>query len=305
MTAVRVQTRLRPSPAAGEEESDVAPARGTSVNISLAAGMAVAATAVFYALLWIPGISRSYIHAVFCERGPVQYATSLFFFWGVAILVLKIRRIRAEYEPFKTELLPVEPGQLVRQEEARQYIRSLKRLPAEDRSRLLTSRVWRVLVRFKLLGNAEKVDDLLKYQGEIDESSMESSYAFLKFLITIVPILGFLGTVLGISEAVSGFSAVIGAAGNLDSIKSALSTVTIGLATAFDTTLIALIMSAILMFGLTLFQRIEEVLLARIEDYCLDKVLDHLWVPPLHEQLEAAMVRSNADLARSIAAALK
>jgi len=288
----------------GPQEEEVA-VHGTAVNMPVAFAMGVGATAVFFALLHIPGIKGSYLFSVFCERSGVQYVTAACFFWGVAILLLKTMRIRAEGRAVKTDLLQVEPGQLIRQEDALRYIRRLKRLPAEEKNRLLTSRVWRALVRFKLLGSAEKVDDLLKYQGEIDAANMESSYGFVKFLIAIVPILGFLGTVLGISEAVGGFSAVVSAAGSLDTIKEALSHVTIGLATAFDTTLVALIMSAILMFGLTLFQGMEEKLLGRIETYCLDSILDRLWVPPLHEQIEGAIMRSNASLPGRIAAELR
>ena len=55
------------------------------------------------------------------------------------------------------------------------------------------------------------------------------------------------------------------------------------------------------MFGLTLFQGMEEALLGRIEDYCLDRLLDRLWVPPLHEQVEAAITRSMASLPRHLA----
>jgi biopolymer transport protein ExbB/TolQ len=286
-------------------DEEVVLARGTSVNVAVAAAFGVAATILFFLLLQLPGLSGTYFHDLCCRRGPVQYATVAFFFWGVALLVLKVRRIRSEHRAFELGLLPTDSSSLIRQNEALQYIRKIKRLEPQDRRRLLVNRIWRALVRFKLLGSAEKVDDLLQYQGEIDAASVESGYGFLKFLIALIPILGFLGTVLGISTAVAGFSAVVNAAGSVDTVKAALEEVTLGLATAFDTTLLALIMSAILMFGLTLFQRAEEVLLERIEDHCLDNLLDRLWVPPAHEQFERAMVRAMAPLPERLAAEVK
>jgi len=286
-------------------EEEIAPPRGTSVNMGLAALFGLAATVVFFLLLRLPGVSRTYLFDLCCKRGPVQYATLAFFFWGVAILAFKVRMIRTEYRAFEQELLSTDASTLIRQEDALQHIRRIKRLPAGDRRRLLVNRIWRALVRFKLLGSAEKVDDLLRYQGEIDHASMESGYGFLKFIIALVPILGFLGTVLGISQAVAGFSAVVSSAGSIETVKSALERVTLGLATAFDTTLLALIMSALLMFGLTLFQRAEEVLLGRIEDHCLDNLLDRLWVPPAHQQFESAMVRAMVPLPERIAAEVK
>jgi len=287
------------------DEEQAAPPRGTNVNTGLAAAFGLAATVLFFLLLRLPGLSDTYVFDLCCRRGPVQYATVAFFFWGVAILALKVRLIRIEHQAFDQELLPTDVNTLIRQADALQHIRRIKRLEPDDRSRLLVNRVWRALVRFKLLGSAEKVDDLLRYQGEIDAASMESGYGLLKFIIALVPILGFLGTVLGISKAVAGFSAVVSAAGSVDAVKKALEGVTLGLATAFDTTLLALVMSALLMFGLTLFQRAEEVLLGRIEDYCLDHLLDRLWVPPPHEQFESAMVRALTPLPERLAAEIK
>jgi len=279
--------------------------RGTGVNVGLAAVIGLGVTVVFFLFLRIPGIHGSYLFRVFCRRGPVQYITMAFFFWGVAMLALKVRLIRLEARIFERDLLPTEPGVLIRPEDALQHIRKIKRLSASERARQLTNRVWRALTRFKLLGNADKVDDILKYQGELDANNMESSYSLIKFLVGLVPILGFLGTVLGISEAVSGFSMVIGAAGSLEEVKAALEQVTIGLGTAFDTTLVALVMSAFLMLGLTLFQRAEENLLSRIEEYCMENLLERLWVPPVDQQFEVAMVRALSSLPRNLAKELR
>ena len=309
-TAPGLLRRLFGGGAPRRDDDDAAPlVRGTSVNTGLAALIALCATVLSFLTLNAPGISGTYVHHVFCQRGPVQYVTVFSFFWGAGILALKARLIRDEHAAFSSDPLSLDPGVLIRKEDALQHIRRLRRLPPEDRNRLLLNRVWHALVRFKLLGNAEKVDDMLKYQGELDAASMESSYAFLKFIIALVPILWFLGTVLGISAAVAGFSSVVAAAqaagdGGIDAIQRALGNVTLGLATAFDTTLIALIMSALLMFGVTLFQRSEEILLGRIEDYCLENLLDRLWVPPLHEQIESAMTRAMAALPHAIAAEL-
>ena len=283
----------------GEEE--VSAPVGTHVNLWIAAGFGVLAAAVIYTLLRLPLFKGTHLYALFYERGAIQYFPTFFFCFGVVILVLKAVRIREEFAALHVSLLTVAEQQLIRQEEAMQCIRKLKRLPARLRQCLLPNRVWRALVRFKLLGSAEKVDDVLKYQGEIDATAMESSYTILKFIITLLPILGFMGTVMGISEAVSGFSGVVSGAANLDQIKKVLSQVTIGLATAFDTTLLALIMSAILMLAMTFYQKLEEQLLAQIENYCISNLLDRLWVPPLPEQIEAALARSNASIVRQLA----
>ena len=271
---------------------------GTGVKLWLAAVLGGVLTAIIFAILLLPVFRGTYIRTLFFERGLLQVFPTYGFSLGMMILVLKTFRIRKEYAVFQQDLLVTDAQQLIRQEDALQCIRKLKRMPPEVRQCLLANRIWRALVRFKILGSAEKVDDVLKYQGELDMVAVESSYSILKFLITLLPILGFMGTVMGIGEAVSGFSGVVSGAANMEQIKGVLSQVTIGLGTAFDTTLLALILSAILMLGLTIFQRIEDHLLAQIQHYCISNLLDRLWVPPLHEQFEAALTRSNAAMSR-------
>lgn len=297
-----------PSEKSSADKTVIEPVRGTGVNLLFASLLGLCATILFYVLLKLPGINGSYVYDIFCNRGVIQYTTTFFFFWGVGILGLKYIRIKGESTAFNDEPLKLEPGALIRQDDALIHIRRIKRLSDIERSRMLTNRVWHALIRFKLLGSAEKVDDMLKYQGEMDDAAMESSYSFLKFIITLVPILGFLGTVLGISAAVAGFSEVITAvensatnSGGIAAIQGALKNVTIGLATAFDTTLLALVMSAFLMLGLTIFQRKEEALSGKIDQYCIENLLDRLWTPTASEQFEQAMIRAISNLPRELA----
>jgi hypothetical protein len=51
-------------------------------------------------------------------------------------------------------------------------------------------------------------------------------------------------------------------------MKDSIGTVTTGLGVAFDTTLLALVMSVLIMFPTSSLQKAEEDLLARVEDYC-------------------------------------
>lgn len=291
------------SPQDANDPAERPPAKGTSVNMAIAAAWGAAGTAAFYLILALPFIRNTGVHDLFW-RSMVQHATCYFFFWGAAGLVLKVLKLRTEQAAFDLDLLPSDSAQLIRQEEALAVIRKIRRLSPWEQSRLLTSRVMRALVRFKLLGSAEKVDDLLKYQADSDAENMESSFGLIKFFIALIPILGFLGTVFGISQAVNGFKDVIAEAAELEGIRDALKGVTVGLAVAFDTTIVALVMSALLMLGLTIVQRAEEQLLGRIEEVCLTDLLAKLWVPPPQELFEVAMKRAIASLPDSLGRAI-
>ena len=93
----------------------------------------------------------------------------------------------------------------------------------------------------------------------------EESYLLPRYISWAVPILGFIGTVLGISLAADGIRRIIGSDAGLSGLSSDLSGAIAPLGIAFDTTLIALSLSVLLTLFLSLVQRDEERILAEIE----------------------------------------
>jgi biopolymer transport protein ExbB/TolQ len=108
----------------------------------------------------------------------------------------------------------------------------------------------------------------------------------LRVFIWAIPILGFIGTVLGISEAVSGFSDSVNSAASLEVMRESIGSVTTGLGVAFDTTLLALVMSIVIMFPMSALQKAEEEYLGRCDDYC-DLHLSNRVVSPVAEVTRA------------------
>ena len=120
---------------------------------------------------------------------------------------------------------------------------------------------------------------MLKSQSEIDATMVDSSYVLIKVFIWAIPILGFIGTVLGISDAVSSFGGEMGAAADIDVIKEKLGQVTGGLSEAFDTTLVSLAFSLCVMFPTSVMQKNEEDLLNKVDEYCNEYFLKRLREP--------------------------
>jgi hypothetical protein len=71
--------------------------------------------------------------------------------------------------------------------------------------------------------------------------------------------------VIGMSQAVGSFDAVLGNSDNVDGLKAGLTKVTSGLGTAFDTTYLALVISVLLSFPMIYMERQEEQLLNRVD----------------------------------------
>ena len=136
---------------------------------------------------------------------------------------------------------------------------------------LVYSRVHRVLDRVENRGSSADVSALLSEQAEIDGAILSNSYAAVRFVIWLIPVLGFIETVGGISFAIAQFPELFKA--GADSLQEHLGSVTGNLGVAFETTFLALIKIAVIMFVLFAVQKRGNELLNTFDEFCLDNLL--------------------------------
>ena len=169
----------------------------------------------------------------FLERGIIPPITVLLFFWGLLLLLGKRWN-----------------GWFLR--------RALKRWRSGEPSGAAAPIVASLE---GLAAGTARVEDSLALLWR----RYEESYLLPRYISWAVPILGFIGTVLGISLAADGIRRIIGSDAGLSGLSSDLSGAIAPLGIAFDTTLIALSLSVVLTLFLSLVQRDEERVLAAIE----------------------------------------
>jgi biopolymer transport protein ExbB/TolQ len=116
-------------------------------------------------------------------------------------------------------------------------------------------------------GSARGVDDELKYLADLDLDRQSQRYSLVRILIWATPMLGFLGTVLGISQALGGIS--VGPENDFQQMMNGLRG---SLYVAFDTTALALTLSMVLMFGQFLVDRFESQLLQLVDQRARSEV---------------------------------
>jgi biopolymer transport protein ExbB/TolQ len=126
------------------------------------------------------------------------------------------------------------------------------------------------------MGQVNDVSAVLRAQAENDEDQIASSYTLLNGFVWAIPVLGFIGTVLGLSLAIGKFTLTIQAGGDITLIRSSLQGVTGGLATAFESTLIALTFTLFLQLGITFQQRREMSFLDECNDFCHSHIVSKL-----------------------------
>src|SRR5262245_22488779 len=176
---------------------------------------------------------------------PVQWAEVAFFCCGLGALLVKLLQVRLEQAACRRDILPRWDGKPVPVEKANDLMASVERQPGHVQGTYLGRRLRAALDFLRRRRSAQDLDDQLRALADNDALSQESSYGLVRFITWATPILGFLGTVVGITGAIVG----------IDPVDMDLSTVTGGLAEAFDATALALGVTMVLMFLTYLIER--------------------------------------------------
>ncbi|MGE0432529.1 MAG: MotA/TolQ/ExbB proton channel family protein [Planctomycetota bacterium] len=205
------------------------------------------------------------------DRGPVQFAIILLFWWSIAFLVQK-----------GIAIWQIGTG-------------NFRRLEQIEIPRQITpANAWDVVNAIGFTGNtvfdfrlrrglqiiADQRDPraaaaFLTGQSGADEEAAFRSYAFLRFAMWAMPIVGFIGTVVGIGAGVGSFSQSLNSA-ELGVLRQSLTGVTGGLTVAFDTTLAGLVATTIVTGIYTLMLRREQNILGLVDSLLRREVIARL-----------------------------
>jgi biopolymer transport protein ExbB/TolQ len=250
--------------------------RFTRVNGLLTGLIGILLAVVFYAVLMTTPLSRTSFGQIFLDRGPTQHAVVVLFFWSLAILVFKRSKLRLQRRALDMRVLPDEPGFVISPATVDQVLNRIREIADDPRHFMVLNRVEMALSNLRNLGRVGDVEEILRSQASQDESQMETSYALLQGFVWAIPVLGFIGTVLGLSQAIGSFTAVLGTGEDVSAITGALGKVTAGLATAFDTTLVALVAALIIQLLMVMTKKSEEEFLDEAMEYGIRNIVGRL-----------------------------
>lgn len=262
----------------GWEEKDPA-----NPNALLAVAIGAVATLAWYGILFPFGMGEynkpavnamDYIHDLFYERTWVNYTETFFFFWAVGILYLKVQKLRHQQAAMYLDVLPTDISHEVNSENVGQFIDHLYGLPARLRDSMMVNRIRKGLELFEIRQSNADVTNMLSAQSNIDGARIGGSYALTKVFLWAIPILGFIGTVLGLSQAIGSMD--LSNVSDMDKIMGSIGNVTSGLGTAFDTTLLGLVLAMFLNFPMNVLAKSEDDNLNNIDAFCNEVLLPRL-----------------------------
>jgi hypothetical protein len=246
----------------------------SDVSLMLSGLMGGAMTLVWYGVM-LP-FKETHFGALFWQRGPVPFPTTFLMFWAVSILILKWLRLKQQKDAMLLDVLPTEISGEITVDSLDSFIEHINQLPGASSDSFLINRVVRGIEHFRVRKSAAETVTMMESQSAIDANNVAGSYTILKVFIWSLPILGFIGTVMGVSSAVASLATSLSDGGSMDAMKVALKDVFGGLGTAFDTTLLALIMSMLVKIPASAMQKSEEDLITSVDEYCNENLLRRL-----------------------------
>ena len=205
----------------------------------------------------------------------IQNVMWVLFFIGLGELIVRFERGRRELQQLQRGLLPEDERTMLRAQDLVSIYEQVRPEPEAEQN-FLERLILRVVLQFQGNRSVDQANSLLNSSLELLQHEIDLKYNMLRYLVWVIPTIGFIGTVVGIALA-------MGEAGNLpaidqpDQFKPWMQTLTGRLSLAFNTTLLALLLSAVLVFLMHVAQQREESALNRSGQYCLDNLINRLY----------------------------
>lgn len=187
--------------------------------------------------------------------------------WCLAMIGYKGYDTLRERKLLTQQLIPIAEGVRVLPEDTREYARVLQALPAAQRNALLPRTLLNALIRFGATRNVQDVASSTHQLVSSEAERLESELSMVRYILWAIPAIGFIGTVRGIGLALNMAHRAV---------EGDVSGVTESLGTAFNSTLIALLISIPLMFLVHQLQLMQERLVFDAETYTDDHLIRHL-----------------------------
>jgi biopolymer transport protein ExbB/TolQ len=207
-----------------------------------------------------PGM-KDYVLRYFTHH-PVEYMETVMFSVGLAVLVVKMFDIAAQRAGLLSSPLGPRPDSRQPIDECEDLLERLDELPARRQGEYYIARLRAALQHVQRHDSADELDDELKYLSDADAARSHGGYGLFRVIVWAIPILGFLGTVLGITMALNS----IDMQDPVGSMRDVLS----GLGLKFDTTALALAYAMILMLIHFKVDEVESDLLTRVDHLVQD-----------------------------------
>ncbi|WP_219995493.1 hypothetical protein [Cylindrospermopsis raciborskii] len=170
--------------------------RELDVSFLVVSGIGLVITLAIYGLLF--PIKNTFIGILLYERGFTQILTIAFAGIVAALTLLKFFKLQKQSRTLGEELIP---SDISLDDPTSDQVINLQQNLAQEKN-VLARRCSRLLAVYINSGNRQIANEFSLEDSAFYHSASESSYTIPKILVWAIPLLGFIGTVFGISASV-------------------------------------------------------------------------------------------------------
>lgn len=209
----------------------------------------------FSALPYLPDGHREFAIRYFAGHW-IEYVETGLFFVGMALLAKKARGLGLERKAIR---FVETAASAARGPAASRAAEIHDTLPSTFRETVVAERLREAADHLASSQPSGSLGDALQHLADLAADRLHGSYTLHRNVCWAIPILGFLGTVIGITMAIAEIDP--------EKLSGSLNEVTAGLAVAFDTTALALGLSLVLVFTGFAVERAEQGVLDGVETF--------------------------------------
>jgi biopolymer transport protein ExbB/TolQ len=246
----------------------------------------------FYALIHYSVIESPFVRRYFAGH-PVEYIETAMFFVGVVAILGKVSGVMGQFGVMSRVDFAPRPAAGQDIEEAASMLTSLTELPARVRDCYFVRRLQAALHYISQKGGIADLEEELKHLSDQDSTRQYSDFALVRIIIWATPMLGFLGTVIGITLALGNLSPT----SLVETPEKAMEGLLASLSVAFDTTALALSLSVVLMFLQFFANQLEIELLTSVDQRVAAELIGRFRDPVPAARAEPARNIVTSDLA--------
>lgn len=201
-------------------------------------------------------------------EGIIQGVTYFLFFFGMFEIITLLNKLTSESDAFEAHLLPEAENWVMDVEDVNQLKLNMQKVEHSQKY-YLTDLIKKACIKYRLNKSSSEVLGLVDSQVRIYNSEMESEESFISYTAWAIPSVGFIGTVLGIAASL-GYAKEANTPEGIEKVTSMLSV-------AFDTTLVALVLSVILMYMIHYLHKKQDAFFSRLNSYLIENLINRLY----------------------------
>lgn len=240
-------------------------------NLTISAGIALLITGICMILLAVtskdsaPTLYRIVIllGGDVLSGGYIQFLTYFAFFWAWFEVREKLKVIGRERKAFKLNLIPTSEKVIFLASDINNLKFKLQEFERREKY-ILSDLLKKACTKFNSSKSLSELIDIVSIQVEVSQEKAEGDQSVIRYLTWVIPSLGFIGTVIGISQ-----SLVYANSGDMEKITSLLGV-------AFDTTLVALVLSVFLMWFVHKLQEETDRFHSDLKEFVIENLINKI-----------------------------